>query len=158
MKNLRTPVLCLSIMLVSTGSFAQTPAADRINEPDHNKPKLFNALPDYIPVSIENLSALLNKPVGEEISINLGGGQQFVFEGKIVSATSKYSNTIQSVVIRSTNFNGAVLSFSKIINADKSNSYTGRIVSLQHGDLFELKNENGQFILTKKNFYDLVNE
>lgn len=158
MKNPRTPVLCLFVVLFCMDSFAQTPAADRINEPNYNKPRLFSGLPDNIPVSIESLSSLLYKPVGEEISVGLAGGEQFVFEGKIVSTTTKYGNSIQSVVVRSTNFNGAVLSFSKITNADKSNSFTGRIVSLQHGDLYELKNQNGQFVMAKKNFYDLVNE
>jgi hypothetical protein len=61
-------------------------------------------------------------------------------------------------VINSTNYNGARLTFSKTSNRDGSVSYNGRIVSFQHGDLFELKNQEGSFVLIKRNFYELVNE
>jgi len=144
-------------MLFSFCTYAQDQKLP-VNEPDYNKPKLFNSLPDYVQVNIANLSALLNSPLGHDVSINLGSNSPFIFEGHVVSTASKYENTIQSVVVRSTNFPGARLTFSKITNADGTFSYTGRIISFQHGDLFELQNQNGQFALIKKKFNDLVNE
>ena len=65
---------------------------------------------------------------------------------------------MNSVVIRSTNYNGATLTISKTMNADETISYSGRIISFQSGDLFELQNKDGHLTLVKRNFYDLVNE
>jgi len=157
MKNLRTSMLCVCITIFSLSAFAQDQRIP-INEPNENKPKLFNSLPDYVLVNITNLGTLLNAPVGQDVNINLGVESPFKFEGRVVSTASKYENTIQSVVIRSTNYQGARLTFTKIINPDGSISYTGRIISFQHGDLYELKNQNGQFALIKRKFNDLVNE
>ena len=157
MKNLRTPALCLCAMLFSLCSFAQN-EKDPVNKPDYKKPKLFSNLPDKIPVSIDKINALLSTPVGNAMSLKVAEGSALEFNGEIVSRASKYENSIQSVVIRSTNFNGASFTISKITKADGTVSYSGRIISFQHGDLYELQNQNGQFVLVKRNFYDLVNE
>jgi hypothetical protein len=156
MKNLRTAILCASMALVSLCATAQK--AIPINEPDYNKPNLFANLPGYIPVSIDAISSALNSPVGATVSITLSNELRFVIEGQVVSAVSKYENTMQSVVIRSTNFNGAVFTLTRTYAQDGSRKYTGRIVSLQHGDLYELQSRDGQFVLVKRKFYDLVNE
>jgi hypothetical protein len=67
-------------------------------------------------------------------------------------------NNIHSVVIRSRNFNGATLTLSSSAQPNGTVKFTGRIISFQHGDLYELQNQNNQYILIKKNFYDLINE
>jgi hypothetical protein len=157
MKNRRTIVLCVCITLCSLGSFAQKETIP-LNEPDNNKPKLFNSLPDRISVNIATLNTLLTTPPGNKVVINFGNETPFLFEGRVISATSKYKNSIQSVVISSTNYNGARLTFSRTINADKTISSSGRILSFQHGDLLELQQEKSGFVLVKKKFYDLVNE
>ncbi len=157
MKNLRTPALFVWMILYSLFAPAQHQTIP-LNEPDNNKPRLFNNLPDNIPVNINTLAGLLNAPVGSTISTNLASDMPFTFEGQVVSAASKYGGSIRSVVIRSTNFNGARLTLSKITNEDGISSYTGRIISLQHGDLYVLQNRDGQFALVKKGFYDVVNE
>ena len=157
MKNLRTPLLCVCITLCSVNSFAQNPAIP-VNEPDYNKPKLFQHLPDNIPVNAADLNSLMNVEVGRAINVTLSDNSAFRFEGQVVSAVSKFSNSIQSVVIRSTNFNGARFTISKISNADGTITYKGRIMSFQHSDLYELQNRDGQLVLVKRNFYDLVNE
>jgi hypothetical protein len=160
MKNLRTSFLCACITICSLGSAAQQQDHTiPINQPNLNKPKLFQALPDNVPVSIDNLATLLKTPMGSTVGINLSDKVTFRFEGQVISAVSKYNNTIQSVVINSTNYPGARLTLSRISNGDGSVSYTGRIVSFKHGDLFELKKQqDGSFILIKRNFYELVNE
>lgn len=157
MKTFRTPALCLCAMLLSLCSFAQN-EKDPINEPDYKKPKLFSNLPDRIPVSLEKINDLLNAPVGNSTSLVITEGFPLQFNGEIVSKATKYDNRIQSVVIRSTNYNGARFTISKIIKQDGSVAYTGRIISLQHGDLYELQSQGGQFTLIKKNFYELINE
>jgi hypothetical protein len=158
MKNLRTSLLCVCIALFSICSFAQTAPALRSSDPNSNKPKLFQSLPENISVSVDNLNNLVNTPVGNSVSVNLSDATKFQFEGQVVSSSTKEDNNIQTVVIRSTNYNGARLTLSRITNADGTITYSGRVLSFQHGDLLELKNQNGHFILVKRKFNDLVNE
>jgi hypothetical protein len=158
MKNLRTIAVCLSVTLYSFCSSAQTGNTVKVNEPNYNKTKLFQELPEKIQVSMDNISGLFNGEVGRTVSLNLSGDESFLFSGDVVSTVSKYENSIQSVVVRSTNYPGARLTVSKITDANGNISYTGRIISMQHGDLFELKNDNNQFVLVKRKFHDLVNE
>lgn len=157
MKSLRTSVLCAGIALCSLGSFAQENKAP-VNEPDLNKPRLFTGLPERIQLSADDISNLFGNPLGRAATLKLTDDNRFQFEGEVISSSSKYENRIQSVVIRSTNFNGANLTLSKITGSDGSVKYRGRIISFAHGDLYELENQNGQYVLVKKNFYDLINE
>ena len=157
MKNLCIPALCLCAMLFSLSSFAQN-EKDLINQSENKKPKLFSNLPDKIPVSIDKINDLLGTPVGQTTKLKSTANDVFEFDGDVVSKTSKYENNIQSVVMRPSNFNGASLTISKIINEDGTVSYAGRIISFQHSDLYELQNSNGQFAWVKRNFIDLVNE
>jgi hypothetical protein len=76
----------------------------------------------------------------------------------VISAVSKYNNTIQSVVIRCADFDGARLTLSKVNMPDGTTKYTGRIISIRHGDLYQLIQEDAGWVLVKKNFYDLINE
>ena len=157
MKNLRTTTLCVCLTLYSLCSSAQNQKIP-INEPDYNKPKLFENLPDKIPVSLDNITSLFNSSVGRPVNISLAEGRQFQFEGQVVSTASKFENTLQSIVVRSTNYNGATLTVSRITSPEGIVTYTGRIISFQHGDLYELQNKDGIYTLVKRNFYDLVNE
>ena len=157
MKNLRTLALCVTVSFYSLCSSAQTEKIP-LNEPNYNKPKLFQNLPDNIPVSMDNITNLFGSPTGRSVSLNLSDRSPFQFEGDVVSSVSKYENTIQSVVIRSTNYNGARLTISRLTDANGNVSYTGRIISMQHGDLYELKKVNDEYMLVKRNFYDLINE
>ncbi len=157
MKNLRTAALCVSAMLYSLCLTAQNEKPP-ITEPDYNKPKLFNNLPEKIPVTVDEINNLLNTAIGETISLKLSITSSIQFDGKVIYAASKYGNSIRSVVIRSSNYNGASFTISKIISAGKVVSYAGRIMSFAHGDLYELQKLDGQLVLVKRNYYELVNE
>lgn len=121
-----------------------------------NRPSLFQNLPEKISCHVNDLSALLESEIGRNISFQFTGNLNF--QGVISSVVSKFDNTLQSVVVRSTNFPGAALSFSRITKEDGTFSYVGRILSFQHGDAYEISQENGQYFFVKKGFYDLVNE
>jgi hypothetical protein len=155
MKNLQLPGLCLTLIFFCATTFAQNSIP--VNEPDLNKPKLFSNLPDKIPVDVSTLKSLLNAETGGDVSLNLGAISKTAFNGKVVSKADKYNN-IHSVVIRSSNFNGAILTLSSSILTNGTVKFTGRIMSLQHGDVYELQNQNDQYILIKKNLNDLMNE
>ena len=153
MKNLVKGFICLSVFFVCIKTNAQTPP---VREPDMNRPSLFQNLPEKISCRINDLSSLLESEIGKTVSFSFTGTLNF--QGVVSSVASKFDNTLQSVVVRSTNFPGAALSFSKIIKEDGTFSYVGRILSFQHGDAYEISQENGQYFFVKKGFYDLVNE
>ena len=155
MKLRLLPGICLSLLLICASASAQERIP--VNEPNLNKPKLFDNLPDQIPVHILDLQSLVNAETGKEVSLTLEKNTSKGFNGKVVSAATKYNN-IRSVVIRSSNFNGALFTLSSSILANGTVKFTGRIISFRHGDLYELQNQNDQYILIKKNFYDLINE
>ena len=129
-----------------------------INEPDVNKPRLFQSLPENFPVRMLDITALFGSELGRPVSLSLSDAVAFQFDGNIVSMANKYDNRIKSVVVRSTNFPGASFTISKITDERGTISYTGRILSMQHGDLFELSTVNDQLVFVKRKFYDLVNE
>ena len=153
MKNLVKGIICLSLFLICQQSNAQTPP---VREPDMNRPSLFQNLPNKISCRINDLSALLESEIGKPVSFSFVNNLNF--QGVVSSVASKSDNTLNSVVIRSTNFPGAALSFSRIKKEDGTFSYVGRIISFQHGDAYEISLENGQYYFVKKGFYDLVNE
>jgi len=154
MKYLQLQGLSLLLFFICATTFAQNKIP--INEPDLNKPKLFAGLPDKIPVDISSLQSLLNVENGKEVSLKLGQNTLNKFNGKVISKVN--TENVHSVVIRSGNFNGATFTLSSSTQPNGTVKFTGRIISFQHGDLYELQNQNDQYILIKKNFYDLVNE
>lgn len=159
MKNLRTSVLCACMILFSLCAVAQDQKIP-INEQDHNKPHLFDHLPPKISFNPESLISLGNKQTGSIININLSADAKttVAFEGKLISSGSSGNGNTQSLVIKSTNYPGATFSMSKVTNSDGTITYTGRLMSFKHGDLYVIQQINGQYELVKKNFYDLVNE
>jgi hypothetical protein len=92
--------------------------------------------------------------VGQSISLVVTPG--FTISGQVVSkADDKNSN---SVVVRLTNRPGARLIFTKLTDPNNSIKYIGRIISLKHGDGYEIISENDQYYLKKKGIYDLMTE
>ena len=159
MKNLRTLVLCACITFCGLFSAAQNQNFV-LNEPDHNKPRIFDNLPGVLPVSIENLNSLINSKPGERINTSFSNDVRNIpFEGNVFSAVSKYGDKVQTVMIKSTNYIGASLYISKVVMEDGSVKYNGRIMgSFQNGDIYVLRQNKGLLEFTKKNYYDVINE
>lgn len=158
MKYQKPAGLLLAFILFCAGLSAQDHA--RINEPDMNKPRLFDHLPAEIPVAVSELKGLLfvTPQQGKEVSLKMADQKLAHFSGRVVSSASKYDNKVRSVVIKSAEFNGATLTLSSAVQPDGTVTFQGRIISFQHADLYELEFKNNQYYLVKKNFYDLVNE
>src|ERR1700716_1149585 len=142
MKSLRAPVLAVCVLLSTVSSFAQNDKAP-INEPDYNKPKLFSDLPQKVSINPANYSFLLQYQVGQSVSIPVFGGINF--QGVVVSTSDASDLNIKTVVIKLINRQDARLTFTQLKNADNSVKYIGRIISLKHGDSFEIAYENGQY-------------
>jgi hypothetical protein len=157
MKNHSFIALCVSVLLFNVQLLAQDHNVP-LNEPDYNKPLLFRSLPDSIPVDIASFDRAVSFSAGENVSVNISDNIQFPFDGKVMSTASKYGNSIQSVVIKSNTYDGAGLTISKITESNGNIFYTGRIVSMKSGDLYELVKTNSGYFLVKRKFYDLINE
>ena len=158
MKNLFITVICACLTICSLNSAAQETKVI-VNEPNYNKPRLFDNLPPVIPVSVENLNGLINSKAGARIHTSFATDARTAsFEGNVVSSVNKYEDNVQTVIIKSTNYNGATLYISRVITEDGTIKYNGRLMSFQHGDLYVLQPKDGGFELVKKNYYDVINE
>jgi hypothetical protein len=111
------------------------------------KPKQFSNFPETINCSEQELARVFNTTTGENISLTFS--DNFIFSGNIKTNLVKYAN-LQSVVIVSPDYFNTVFAVSKIINADGSLSYIGRIINKNYFDGFELKkNTAGNYQLKK---------
>ena len=84
--------------------------------------------------SIFTNTILISK--GQQANLNFGTG--FNFSGTVISNEKVFDN-LQTIIIRSSEYNNALLQISKQINEDKSISYTGRIFSQGSADGYEIK-------------------
>jgi hypothetical protein len=159
MKNLRTVAALICVAFCGITASAQNPDHAPLNEPNRNKPSLFSNLPDQIPVSIDYLNTFFDSPSGKTFNLVTGTDRNSLsFEGRVISSESKYNDALKSVVVRSTNFNGATFTVSKYTDETGTVTYSGRIISMQHGDAYELKTIDGNLILVKRKFHCLINE
>lgn len=156
MKNLCTIAICVLLMISGITVNAQNRIP--LNEPDLNKPKLFSNLPEKISVNASELETYFTTQVGANTQLSLASDANQKFEGNLVSRSERSVDGVQTAIIRSSNYNGSRMTVTKRLNDDGTVTYLGRIISFQHGDLYELQNLQGQWFLVKKNYYDLVNE
>ena len=135
MKNLRTLAVCVCISLMSLSSFAQSNNGQPpLNEPDYNRPRLFNNLPEKVPFNVNNVSSLFNVSIGAAVDLGLSETVPFIMNGEVIATTS--TDKVQKLVIRSSNYAGANMTIIRITNDDGSVTYRGRILSFKHGDVY----------------------
>jgi hypothetical protein len=125
-----------------------------LNEPDHNKPKLFNHLPQKMNLKLSEVESVFNYSVGTAIKLRVT--DNLLFQGTVVSKSE--DATVKSIVVKSSELQGAIFTFSRTTKEDGSFNYVGRIMSRNNGDAYEIKTENGQYILQKKNLHELIAE
>ena len=154
MKNYLSGIICLLMMFSCIGSAAQKNLP--VREPETNRPSLFPDQPQRFGCRINNLENILDAEIGKKISIQLS--DDLLFQGVVSSISSQTDKNVQSVVVRSTNLQGAALTFSKVTRDDGSSYFTGRIISFQHADVYEIAYEKGQYAFVKKGINDLVIE
>lgn len=152
MKNLYKGLLCLTLFIVFSDLYAQPVP---LREPDYNKPLMFQALPERLLINITNLENLLVNESGNQVSFPFTPGQSL--QG-VVTSVGRDDPRVESIMVRLTNFNGAGLFISKITRPDGSYYYNGRIISMGHGDAYEIIYEKGLYYFEKKGFYDMLNE
>jgi hypothetical protein len=153
MKTQKSGILCLCLTFCFYFSFAQKPP---VNEPNLNKSRIFNDLPDRMLLRVADFSSLLNYEVGQSVKVPVAGNK--TLSGLIVSKSDATDTHVKSVVVRLDERQGARLTFTQIQNVDGSTSYLGRIISREHADGFEISIENGEYVFKKTGYYDMVNE
>lgn len=110
------------------------------------KPRVFSRLPEKFTVGRPGLDKIFT---ATSKRLSSASNPEFPFEGEIVERVQKNPNVV-SINIRLTNYDGALLNISRIINSDLSVSYVGRAVNRNSGDVLLLKHENGNFYFTKE--------
>ncbi len=126
-------------------SMAQTKLPLRQTLP--NKSPLFSRLPQQVAASKLNIDMLFSVSVSGYIKIPLADNN--FFEGVVLEKVRKNPNVI-SMNVKLTNYEGAVLTVSKIVHDDQTVNYVGRIVSIKHGDVYMLNFEDNKYYFTKQ--------
>jgi hypothetical protein len=152
MKVLKTSAIgvLLSLFVLRASAQEQIPLKD----PDYNKPHLFDDLPQKMKLRMTDLEGLLNLSVGASVKVFLA--DNFQFKGTVVSS-ARGSETVRSVVVRSQDRKGATLTVTQTLK-EGAFKYIGRIISLENGDAFDIVKENDEYVLQKKNLYDIISE
>lgn len=111
-----------------------------------NKSSLFTNLPDKFTIKNSLIEDLFSGPDSGSVKILLSVNN--FFEGTITERIQRNENVV-TLNIKSSNYDGALLTISKVLNSNKELTYTGRIVSMQYGDVLILKKESDRFFFTK---------
>lgn len=154
MKFLKTGAMAALLSVCCLEALAQT--TPPLNEPDYNKPKIFSDLPERLNLRTANAEALLSLPVGAQINVQLATG--FTLAGTVTSVSNPADATVKSVVIKSTNRQGAAFTFTRISKADGSYTYAGRMLSNSAGDALEISKDDSGYFIRKKALYDFIAE
>ncbi|MGE5519176.1 MAG: hypothetical protein ACM3VS_04540 [Candidatus Dadabacteria bacterium] len=155
MKCLKRYAVIACFLCTAMHSIAQGPNKI-INEPDYNKAKIFNDLPDRMNIRLVDVDALVNLPVGSPV--NTVVAPNFRAIGTVVSSSEDKLEDMKSVVIKLQNRQGAIFTFTKRKLEQDTYSYSGRILNKNNGDAFDLVKENGQYVLLKKGINELISE
>ena len=118
-----------------------------LNQRPLEKTLLFSHLPEKFSCPVNALQNIFSASVNDDLSVALG--PQLQIEGTVLAKVAVTPDQL-SINIRCSNFQNALLNISRITKTDGSFSYTGRVVSLQHGDVLLLWEENGQYTFTRQ--------
>lgn len=154
MKTLKTIAICVCSGLSYFFSAAQEEVP--LNQPDYNKPKIFEDLPQTMNLTISGMESLFEFSAGTPVIAKLA--RNFYFKGTVISKSGSTATAVRSVVIKSATRQGAVLTFTRIANEDGSWLYKGRIISRESIDAYEIVKENDHYVLEKKNYYEMIRE
>ncbi|HSN59903.1 MAG TPA: hypothetical protein VLR49_03140 [Ferruginibacter sp.] len=134
----RTMLLFLLALTTATLDAQQNQAANAA---------VFNNFSQTIDLSETTLSNAMQMSKGQQATFNFGN--DFDFPGVVLSNEMVFEN-LQTIIIRSSAYNNALLQISKQINEDKTISYVGRIFGKGSADGYEIKRtNNGGYQLEK---------
>lgn len=139
MKTFTKAILSLLFFVLTNNVFSQ--------KTDELKKAVFSAYPEKMEVAPAVFENALTTKSGENINIKFS--ERFQFSGTVVSNQEKYWN-LQTMIIRSAAFENSLFQLSRLINNDKSISYTGRIINPNTTDGYTVrKDEANKYHLQK---------
>lgn len=124
----KTMLLSLVSLCTYAGATAQQTA--------EVKPRVFASYPSTLSISETTLQKIFTLISNQEAVIDFGNN--LVLPVKIIRNETRNAN-LQTVIIRSSAFNNAMMQVSKIINEDQTITYAGRIINEKTADGFEIK-------------------
>jgi len=110
-----------------------------------NRQAYFNKYAEQLPTPESELEKAFTTPEGGKVKINFA---DFSFNGIVTSSVKRYDN-LYSVVVKAPGLSNTLFSVSKIINADKTVSYVGRIINEKYADGYQLRKDNGRYSMNK---------
>jgi len=134
----------ISCMLLCAAAHCQTAP---LNQHPVEKPLLFAQLPEKISCTAASLENIFSAALNSNISLPFG--TQLKIEGTVIARLAVTPEQL-SINIRCNNFQQALLNISRLTQPDGSFLYAGRIVSLKHGDVLLLWEENGQYAFIRQ--------
>lgn len=137
MKTFRTVTLLLLMGLAVNPAISQS----------ISKNNFFKSLPEKTQVSSTILASTMELQEGSELNIKLAEGIEF--KGRVISNIQKYHN-LRNVLIQSENPENTVFQISRQLNADKSISYVGKMLSPGSAEGLKISTDDkGNYFLTK---------
>jgi len=148
MKRIYKAAMLFTLVILFCNTQAQFVAEKR--------PQLFASYAKSINFPKTELEKIFTATEGKSIKLSLN--QNVGFTGIVVSSVKRYKN-LQNVIIRLGNLDNTILGISRIINDDKTISFTGRIINTSYSDAFELKTDtNGNYFISKVKTADLIQD
>ncbi len=139
MLSFKKAMLFLLLFLVTVGVNAQQKKV--------TAPAVFSNFSPSIDFSEAILTNAMQMFKGQQVAISFGNDLNF--PGEVLSNEIVFEN-LQTIIIKSSVHNNALLQISKQINADKSISFVGRIFSQGGSDGYQLKKTlDGNYQLQK---------
>jgi hypothetical protein len=119
------------------------------------KAKLFDRIPSKFSIYTSALDKLFLSKVNSKIVLPVDGTN--FFEGTISEKVQR-NDQVVSINIKSSNFDGAMLTLSRISRPGQPVSYSGRLMSINHGDAFVLLTHGDETLFLKQRQSSLVVE
>jgi hypothetical protein len=149
----------LTLLLLLTASLALNSASAQdgnFKQQLPEKPLLFQSAPEKVNCTFSVLTNLLTATEGMTVSLNIAGN--FRFDG-VVTYTGVQYGKLKTVLVKSTNFPGALLTFNQLNEGNNGMRYHAIIHSMQHGDMYEMtKEKDNSYVFIKKKTNQVVME
>jgi hypothetical protein len=127
-----------------------------LNPTDYHKPKFYADLPEKATLRVSDLESLLHLPVGAKVNTLIIA--KFPLTGTVISTSGPIDPKVKSVVIKSTNRQGTMFTFTRITEEDGSYSYIGRVLNKAAGDAMEIVKEGNSYVIRKKQSHEMIAE
>jgi hypothetical protein len=131
--------LCASMVTSAQESFPK--------EKGSQKPLLFAHLPVKSNCNKAELEKVVQLKPSQLIQLKLN--DNLVLSGEILENVTN-SSGVQNINVRISNFENALLHVSILNKSNNTNKITGRIIHPRHGDALIISEENGKYIITKR--------